>query len=107
MKKIHFPTEKMAVISTCHISRKDSERLDFVLEREYPGAPRIVKHKYGWLIFMSTELEYHKGHLAFFKEYIGFGRSFLRLYDQAFKNGLHVLDLDADGEQVNLRKFSW
>lgn len=108
MKKIRLPAEKVCVISTAHLTKKDVERLDAIQKMEAKHLPRIQPHQYGWMIFLPAMGNQERETQLDELRKAGFGREFVHLYGMALDQGFSILDFDSDGAALaGLPQHDW
>lgn len=86
--------ERIAVLSTGHITKRDAEMLDLVADDKRHLAPFIIypHGEYGWLInAVQTSFDLEQ------IERDGYSQDFQRLLQDAEKHGYSWLLLDRDG----------
>lgn len=112
---------KLADVSTGHITREDCDVLEANASADStPAFPlRVTKYEYGFYIpipslrDMETGIESQDqvGILDTIRKDLleaGMSEAFVTLIQQAMQEGIFVLNLDKDGEEVEeLEKFDW
>jgi hypothetical protein len=79
----------------------DDKMLNAASESEFRanGMPRVVKHGYGWLMFLSGDAEPQKDELhACFEA--GCSKTFLDVLHYAHRAGAYVLNFDQDADPL-------
>lgn len=120
-KTIKLPVEKATVLSTGHVTKQDGSLLEsFSSGRgcRRPGTievlgtdtrhsmPRMESHTYGWFVFVCQDADLQEQAKAL--ALAGFSEEFVALYRTARKQGIQIIDLDRDGEEVDgLPRFDW
>ena len=109
MNKIKNPEiEKHLVVSTIHISKEDSDLLDFAIRNPISKVGMYLsldRYDYGYRVFVGTEKAYiDKKSLID----IGFSKEFYILLKIAYDLKCKFLCLDGDGTVYKeLKKFDW
>lgn len=108
-----FPAYKIAVISTAHITERDSNLLQ---TEECPT--RLFQDDYSWVLHIdqsystnrnlrAVAARCHRENLKQLRAF-GFSEAFLKLYNLAHKQRFHYLKLDCDGDEIDgLQTFEW
>ena len=97
-------TQKLADLSTAHISLRDSELLKRWTNENSGPLIAYRKGEYGWFIYMPSDV---KDALKSMAE-LGSTQEFVELVKNLCAQGVAVLCLDRDGEvEQNIPKFDW
>lgn len=86
-------------ISTCHITKSDSEALNFRVQPN--GAHLIGSYSEGWVLSIG---EFDPDETTRGRDY---SEAFYEVIDYARKQGCQLVRLDADGMKFQFTRFDW
>jgi len=104
---IVLPVERVAVLSTGHVTKEDCEKLDQDFQRSEHALIVYVKDEYGfWVYVPSDQAVFAETHQN--AQQAGYSEAFLHIFTLARNQGCIWLMLDRDAEQIDgLPQFDW
>jgi len=100
-----YEIQKYLIVSTSHISKMDSEGVDWEwsndnIDEHHIRKLIVYKFEYGWVVWIDPKLA--------LPDYKGYSQAFKHLIKLAKKNGCQYLKIDRDGpEYEDLSLFDW
>jgi hypothetical protein len=103
-----MPIQKVLVLSTAHIQASTDIFLSEVnpmIELKIPRFVKTIKHHYGYIMFLSPEMNFEELEQYLAKNDIG---ELLPIIKYAVKNNCFMLNFDRDAEEMKTFKtFKW